>query len=163
MYAEVVFSDSLCQLLPFMERLSQARQADLRLDGSGGLGGLLLVRRFFGPEILPIWRWKPGSNVAGGDRVSEVRLSQQYLTVALRTDDHGEGDLGFDVLVSCPVDPECSGRAWAPTYSVICLPRALSGELDHRDDSVCDVHGGFDDTPRETDDHALHEADRSVR
>ncbi|WP_435303888.1 hypothetical protein [Streptomyces phaeoluteigriseus] len=59
------------------------RQADLGLDGSDGLGDLNLVRRTFGEEILPLWQRKPGANVAGGDRVAEIRLGQQYLTLAL--------------------------------------------------------------------------------
>jgi hypothetical protein len=41
--AEIVFSDSLYRLLPFLERLSQARrQADLGPDGGDGLGDLNL-------------------------------------------------------------------------------------------------------------------------
>ncbi|MGW2110931.1 AAA family ATPase [Streptomyces sp. NPDC001948] len=92
-FPEIVYSDSLHQLLPYLERLSETRQADLGLDGGAGLGDLNLVRRVFGEEILPLWRWKPGSNDADGDRVAEIRLSQQYLTVALRTDVDGEGDI----------------------------------------------------------------------
>ncbi len=56
--------------------LSETRQADLGLDDGDGLGELLLVRRTFGPEILPLWRWKDSSNIAGGDRVAEIRLGQ---------------------------------------------------------------------------------------
>ncbi|MFG2715715.1 hypothetical protein ACGFX2_35050 [Streptomyces goshikiensis] len=37
-FNEVVFSDSLCQLLPFLQRLGDARNADLGLDGGDGLG-----------------------------------------------------------------------------------------------------------------------------
>jgi predicted kinase len=153
-FNHVVFAHDLNRLEPYLRRLSEARQADLGLDGGDGLGHLLLVRRFFGPEILPMWRWTDGSDVAGGDRVGEIRLGQQRLTLALRTDVDGEGDLGFDVLVPCPFDPECSGNAWAPAYSVTCLHRALTGGLDHRDDVVCDVHGSFDDVDQEADDHA---------
>ncbi|MEU8622797.1 ATP-binding protein [Streptomyces sp. NPDC048623] len=140
-FAEVVFSDSLCRLLPFLERLSGARQADLGLDGGDGLGDLNLVARMFGEEIVPLWRWKPGSDIADGDRVAEIRLGQQYLTLALRTDVDGEGDVGFDVAVPCPHDDECTGRAWAPAYSVTCLFRALNGDLDNDEDIVCTVHG----------------------
>ncbi|MFI5945918.1 AAA family ATPase [Streptomyces uncialis] len=140
-FDEVVFSDSLFRLLPFLERLSGTRQADLGLDGSDGLGELNLVRRTFGEEILPLWRWKPGSNVAGGDRVAEIRLGQMYLTLALRTDVDGEGDVGFDVMVPCPHDDECTGYAWVPAYSVTCLFRALNGDLDDDEDIVCTVHG----------------------
>lgn len=153
-FPEIVFSDSIYRLLPYLERLSATRQADLGLDGSDGLGELNLVRRTFGDEILPLWRWKDGSNVAGGDRVAQVRLGQQPLTLALRTDVDGEGDVGFDVRVPCPFDPECSGTAWTPAYSVTCLHRALTGDLDHLDDIICDVHGGYDDLDQEDDDHA---------
>ncbi|MET7695647.1 hypothetical protein ABZT06_48635 [Streptomyces sp. NPDC005483] len=65
-FDEVVFSDSLHRLLPYLKRLSEARAADLGLDGGDGLGDPLLVRRVFGPEIVPLWRRKPGSNLAGG-------------------------------------------------------------------------------------------------
>ncbi|MER5747145.1 hypothetical protein ABT097_28235 [Streptomyces sp. NPDC002225] len=80
---------------------------------------------------------------------------QQYLTLALRTD---EGDVGFDVRVPCPFNPECSSVAWMPAYSVTCLHRALTGDLDHRDDIVCDVHGGYDDVDQEKQDelHLMH-------
>lgn len=154
----VVFADALERLVPFLGRLSQAREADLGRDGSEGLGDLLLVRRFFGPEILPLWRWQPGSDlVTGRDRVAEIRLGQQSLTLAFRDDVDGEGDFGFDVLLPCPFDPECDGQAWAPAYSVSCLHRALTGELDRDEDIVCTVHGGFDDVDQEADDHALQQ------
>lgn len=150
-FREVVLSDSLYRLLPFLERLSETRQADLGLDGSDGLGELLLVRRTFGEEILPLWRWKPGSDLAGGDRVAEIRLGQMYLTLALRTDVDGEGDVGFDVMVPCPLDDECTGGAWAPAYSVTCLFRALNGDLDDDEDIVCTVHGSVDDVDQDDD------------
>ncbi|MGW5098174.1 AAA family ATPase [Streptomyces nodosus] len=140
-FAEIVFADSLYRLLPFLARLSGARQADLGLDGGDGLGDLNLVARMFGEAILPLWQWKPGSNVASGDRVAEIRLGQQYLTLALRTDVDGEGDVGFDVMVPCPHDDECDGYAWVPAYSVTCLFRALNGDLDDDEDIVCTVHG----------------------
>ncbi|MEG9551385.1 ATP-binding protein [Streptomyces baarnensis] len=140
-FNEVVFTDSLYRLLPFLERLSQTRNAALGLDGGDGLGDLLLVRRVFGEEILPLWRWKDGSDVAGGDRVAEIRLGQMYLTLALRTDVDGEGDIGFDVMLPCPHDDECTGYAWAPAYSISCLFRALNGDLDDDEDIVCTVHG----------------------
>ncbi|MGW5609406.1 hypothetical protein ACWEWI_25540 [Streptomyces sp. NPDC003753] len=155
-FIEVVFSDSLYQLLPFLERLSQARQADLGLDDGDGLGDLNLVSRAFREEILPLWQWKPGLNVAGGDRVAEIRLGQPYLTLALRTDVDGEGDIGFDVLVPCPHDDECTGYAWVPAYSVTCLYRALNGDLDD-EDIACTVHGGVDDVDQEANDHALQQ------
>ncbi|WP_331719857.1 AAA family ATPase [Streptomyces sp. NBC_00466] len=140
-FPEVVYSDNVYRLLPFLERLSETRQCDLGLDDSDGLGELLLVRRTFGEEILPLWRWKPGSDIAGGDRVAEIRLGQMHLTLALRTDVDGEGDIGFDVMVPCPHDDECTGYAWVPAYSVTCLFRALNGDLDDDEDIVCTVHG----------------------
>lgn len=140
-FPEVVYSDSLYRLLPFLEQLSETRQADLGLVGGDGLGELLLVRRVFGEEILPLWRWKDGSNAVAGDRVAEIRLGQMYLTLALRTDVDGEGDIGFDVMVPCPHDDECTGYAWVPAYSVTCLFRALNGDLDDDEDIVCTVHG----------------------
>ncbi|MGW7594403.1 AAA family ATPase [Streptomyces rubiginosohelvolus] len=153
-FNEVHFAENLYRLEPFLRRLSEARDADLGLDGGDGLGDLLLVRRVFGPEILPLWQWKHRSAVAGGDRVAEIRLGQLYLTLALRRNVDGEGDYGFDVLVPCPFDPECSGYAWLPAYTVSCLHRALTGQLDNHEDIVCTVHGGFDDVDQEADDHA---------
>ncbi|MFF5475418.1 AAA family ATPase [Streptomyces achromogenes] len=154
-FAEVVFSDDLDRLLPFLERLSTARQADLGLDGGDGLGGLLLVRRVFGPEILPLWQWKPGSTLAGGDRVAQIRLGAQHLTLALRTNVDGEGDYDFDVLVRCPHDDNCTAPAWAPAYSVTCLARALNGDLNRHEDTICTVHDSFDD--QEASDPGLDE------
>lgn len=73
----IVFADNLHRLEPFLKRLSQAREGDLGCDGSEGLGSLLLVRRFFGPEILPLWQWRRGSDlVTGRDRVAEIRLGE---------------------------------------------------------------------------------------
>jgi predicted kinase len=148
----VVFADALYRLEPFLNRLSQAREADLGRDGSDGLGDLWLARRFFGSEILPLWRWRPGSDlVTGRDRVAEIRLGQQYLTLALREDVDGEGDFGFDVLLPCPFDPECSGQAWAPVYSVTDLHKALTGAMDSDPDIVCTVHGDGVDDDQEDD------------
>ncbi|WP_331750597.1 MULTISPECIES: hypothetical protein [unclassified Streptomyces] len=135
-FPEIVFSDSLCRLLPYLERLSQKRTADLGLDDGDGLGDLNLVRRTFGEEILPLWRWRDGSDLADGDRVAESRLGQQQLTLALRTDVDGEGDIGFDVLVPCPHDDQCTAHAWVPAYSVTCLFRGLNGDLDDSEDIV---------------------------
>ncbi|GGU60895.1 ATP/GTP-binding protein [Streptomyces lavendofoliae] len=153
-FTQVLFAHDLNRLELYLRHLSEARQADLGLDGGDGLGHLLLVRRFFGEEILPMWRWEDDSDIAGGDRVGEIRLGQQHLTLALRLDVDGEGDFGFDIAVPCPFDPECSATAWTPAYSVTCLHRALTGDLGHRDDIVCDVHGGYDDVDQEADDHA---------
>ncbi|MFD7532250.1 AAA family ATPase [Streptomyces sp. NPDC059849] len=150
-FPEIVYSDSLYRLLPYLERLSETRQADLGLDGGAGLGDLNLVRRVFGEEILPLWQWRPGSAVAGGDRTAEIRLGQQCLTLALRTDVDGEGDVGFDVMVPCPHDDECIGYAWVPAYSVTCLFRALNGDLDGDEDIVCTAHGPHSDDDQDDD------------
>ncbi|MGW2777274.1 AAA family ATPase [Streptomyces olivaceoviridis] len=150
----IVFADALYRLEPFLKRLSQAREAELGRDGSDGLGDLLLVRRFFGPEILPLWRWRPGSDlVTGRDRLAEIRLGQQHLTLAFRDDVDGEGDFGFDVALPCPFDAECTGQAWAPVYSVTDLHKALTGAMDSDPDIICTVHGGLDDVDQEADDH----------
>ncbi|MFH7340659.1 AAA family ATPase [Streptomyces sp. KHY 26] len=160
----VIFADALYRLEPFLKRLSQVREADLGRDGNEGLGGLWLARRFFGSEILPLWRWRPGSDlVTGRDRVAEIRLGQQYLTLALREDVDGEGHFGFDVLLPCPFDPECDGQAWAPAYSVSCLFRALTGAMDNDPDIVCTVHGDGDGVDQEADDHDLQDDDPEGR
>ncbi|MGW4985340.1 AAA family ATPase [Streptomyces mirabilis] len=148
----VVFADTLYRLEPLLKRLSEAREADLGRDGSKGLGDLLLVRRFFGAKILPLWTWRPGSDlVTGQDRVAEVRLGQQSLTLAFRADVDGEGDFGFDVALPCPVDPECAGQAWAPVYSVTDLHKALTGAMDSDPDTVCTVHGSDVDDDQDDD------------
>jgi predicted kinase len=150
----IVFADNLSRLEPLLKRLSERREADLGRDGSSGLGDLLLVRRFFGPEILPLWQWRPGSDlVTGRDRVAEIRLEQQSLILAFRADVDGEGDYGFDVLLPCPFDPECAGQAWAPVYSVTDLHKALIGAMDNDPDIVCTVHGGPDDVDQEAADY----------
>ncbi|MFD5898642.1 AAA family ATPase [Streptomyces sp. NPDC060366] len=153
-FPEIVFSDSLYRLEPLLRRLSAVREADLGRDGNTGLGDLLLPRRFFGPEILPLWQWRPGSNlVTGRDRVAQVRLGQQYLTLAFRDDVDGEGDFGFDVRLPCPFDDDCADPAWAPVYSVTDLHRALTGAMDSDPDIVCTVHGSVDDIDQEAADH----------
>ncbi|MGW6016262.1 AAA family ATPase, partial [Streptomyces sp. NPDC055210] len=73
-FTQVDFADRIRRLEPYLKHLSEVRNADLALDGSDGLGDLLLARRFFGPQILPLWQWKPGSMLAGGDRVAQIRL-----------------------------------------------------------------------------------------
>ncbi|MGA4844757.1 AAA family ATPase [Streptomyces sp. G5(2025)] len=150
-FPEVVFADSLCRLLPFLERLSEARTTNLERDGGEELGDLALVRRTFGAEILPLWQWMPGLNVAGGDRVAEIRLGQQSLTLAFRPDADNDVYYGFDALVPCPHDDECTGPAWVPVYSVTCLFRALNGDLDDDEDIVCTVHGPNNDDDQEDD------------
>ncbi|MEU8480358.1 ATP-binding protein [Streptomyces hygroscopicus] len=150
----ILFSDTLYRLEPFLHRVSDTRAHELGLGGYDGWGDLLLPRRFFGPEILPLWQWKDSSTLAGDDRVAEIRLGQQYLTLALRTDIDGEGSAGFEVLLPCPFDDECAGPAWGPAYSVTDLWGALTGNRDLDPGIVCTVHGGVDDLDQEADDHA---------
>lgn len=152
-FNEVLFADSLYRLEPFLEQISNIRILELGTGGSDGLGDLILPRRFFGAELLPLWRWKDGSRLAGDDRVAEIRIGQQYLTLALRTDIDGEGSVGFEVLLPCPFDDECEGEAWAPAHTVTDLWGALTGDRDQDPDVVCTVHGGFDDVDQEADDH----------
>ncbi|MFJ3762530.1 AAA family ATPase [Streptomyces sp. NPDC090080] len=151
-FDHVIVAENLYRLETMLKPLSDARRADLGWDGSEGLGDLLLVRRYFGPEILPLWRWRNGSQLAGGDRVAEIRLGADRIVLALRTDVDGAGDVGFEVLVGCPADDECEGQSWAPVYNVTDLLRALTGELMHDPDVCCTVHGGADEVDQEADD-----------
>ncbi|WP_055633036.1 ATP-binding protein [Streptomyces griseoruber] len=153
-FNEVLFSDSLYRLEPFLSQISDIRIRELGTGGSDGLGDLILPRRFFGPELLPLWRWKDGSTLAGDDRVAEIRIGQQYLTLALRTDIDDEGSVGFEVLLPCPFDDDCEGEAWAPAYTVTDLWSALTGDRDQDPDIVCTVHRSVDDIDQEADDHA---------
>ncbi|MGW6557586.1 AAA family ATPase [Streptomyces hydrogenans] len=153
-FQHVVFADTLHRLEPLLRRASERRRADLGWDGHSGLGDLLLARRVFGEEILPLWKWAPGSTLAGGDRVAEITLGADRLTLALRTDVDGQGDYGFDVLTTCPVHDGCTAPAWTPAHSVTTLLDALTGAPGHDDDTVCTVHGGYADIDQEADDHA---------
>ncbi|MEU5298000.1 ATP-binding protein [Streptomyces umbrinus] len=154
-FNDIIFSNTLYRLEPFLQQVSDIRVRELGQGGDDGLGDLMLPRRFFGPELLPLWQWKDGSTLAGDDRVAEIRIGQQYLTLALRTNIDGEGSIGFEVLLTCPFDDECDGTAWAPAYTVTDLWGALTGDRDQDPDIVCTVHGGFDDVDQEADDHAL--------
>ncbi|GHD52231.1 ATP-binding protein [Streptomyces galbus] len=140
----VVFSDSLYRLEPFLSQISDIRVRELGTGGSDGLGDLFLPRRHFGPEILPLWRWKDSSTLAGRDRVAEIRLGQQYLTLAWRTHIDGEGG-GFEVLVPCPFDEECEGEAWLPVFDVTGLWEVLTGGRDQDADITCTIHGNVGD------------------
>ena len=162
-FDHVVVAENLSRLQPLLQRLSDVRRADLGWDGGPGLGDLLLVRRHFGPEILPMFSWRDGSQLAGGDRVGEIRLGADRIVLALRTDIDGEGDVGFEVLVGCPADDDCEGQTWAPAYNVTDLLRALTGELMSDPDVRCTVHGGTDDVDQEADDHDLQAGDPEGR
>ncbi|MCX4451667.1 ATP-binding protein [Streptomyces sp. NBC_01789] len=140
-FDHVVFADNIHRLEPLLKRASDARRRELGWDGGDGLGDLLLVRRVFGADVLPLWTWRDNSAVAGGDRVGEIRLGQDRLVLALRRNVDGEGDFGFDLLVCCPYDDECGARAWQPVYSVTDLLAAHTGGRPHPD-TVCTVHGG---------------------
>ncbi|MEU8509921.1 hypothetical protein AB0C40_35690 [Streptomyces brevispora] len=146
-FDHVVVAENIYRLQPLLQRRSDARRADLGWDGGEGLGDLLPVRRYFGLEILPMWRWRDGSQLADGDRVAEIRLGADRIVLAQRNDVDGAGDIGFDVLVGCPADDECEHQAWAPVYNVTDLLRALTGELMNDPDVYCTVHGpdGNDD------------------
>jgi predicted kinase len=151
-FDHVVFADNIHRLEPLLQRASDTRRRELGWDGGEGLGDLLLVRRFFGSEVLPLWSWRDGSQLAGGDRVGEIRLGPDRLVLALRTDIDGEGDFGFDLLVCCPYDDDCGGPAWQAVHSVTDLLVAHTSCRPHPD-TVCTVHGG----PRDDDSDDDHD------
>ncbi|WP_331726558.1 ATP-binding protein [Streptomyces uncialis] len=150
-FDHVVVAENASRLQALLQPLSDARRADLGWDDGEGLGDLLLVRRVFGPEILPMWRWRDNSPFAGGDRVAEIRLGADRIVLAQRNDVDSEGDIGFEVLVGCAVDDECEGQAWAPAYNVTDLLRALTGELMNDPDVRCTIHGHHGDEEQEDD------------
>ncbi|KIF72819.1 ATP/GTP-binding protein [Streptomyces sp. 150FB] len=143
-FDHVVFADTIHRLEPLLQRASDTRRADLGWDGHDGLGDLLLVRRVFGADVLPLWRWRDNSPLAGGDRVGEIRLGPDRLVLALRTDIGGEGDLGFDLLVCCPYDDDCTAPAWQAVHSVTDLLIAHTSTTGPNPDTVCTAHGGPD-------------------
>lgn len=140
-FDHVVVAEHLHRLEPLLKRLADTWRAELGWDGGEGLGDLLLVRRYFGPDVLPMWRWLDGSHLAGGDRVAEIRLGADRIVLAQRNDIDGAGDVGFEVLVGCPHDEACEGQAWAPACNITDLARALTGELMHDPDVHCTAHG----------------------
>ncbi|WP_030019330.1 ATP-binding protein [Streptomyces monomycini] len=153
-FAHVVFADTIHRLEPLLRRASATRRAELGWNGGGGLPGLrragcllglLTVRRVFGSEVLPLWRWRADSQLAGGDRVGEIRLGPDRMVLALRTSSEDVGAFGFDLLVGCPVDDGCVAPAWAPVFSVCDLLAAHTTAIVHPD-TVCTVHGGPDRT-----------------
>ncbi|WP_432038670.1 AAA family ATPase [Streptomyces cucumeris] len=150
-FDHVVFADNLNRLEPLLRRASDTRCREMGWDNSPGLGDLLLVRRVFGAEVLPLWTWRDNSQLAGGDRVGEIRLGRHRLVLALRRNVDGEGDFGFDLLVCCPYDDECDARAWQPVHSVTDLLIAHTSDRPHPD-TVCTVHGGPDDVDQEAED-----------
>ncbi|MFI6607958.1 hypothetical protein [Streptomyces sp. NPDC050507] len=157
LFDHAVVAKNLYRLQALLQQLSDARRADLGWDDSEGLGALLLVRRIFGPEILPMWRWRDNSQLAGGDRVAEIQLGADRIVLAKHNDIDG---VGFEVLVGCATDDECVGRAWAPAYNVTDLLRALTGELMTDPDVRCTIHGhhGDEDQDDGPEGHADPEA-----
>ncbi|MFD9047799.1 AAA family ATPase [Streptomyces zaomyceticus] len=147
-FDHVVFAPSIDRLSPLLARGAANRRAELGWDGGQGLGNELLLRRFFGPDIARLAQWKDHSILGGGDRIVELRAGAGTLTLALRLDTDGEGDIGFDVLVACPAGEDnlaaeaCPGPAWVPVYSAIDLHRAHLGELDNHEDLQC-AHCGY--------------------
>ncbi|WP_333734569.1 ATP-binding protein [Streptomyces sp. IBSBF 3010] len=158
-FDHVVVAENLSRLEVLLQPLSDIWRADLGWDDSEGLGDLLLVRRIFGPEILPMWSWRDNSPFAGGDRVAEIRLGADRIVLAQRNDIDGAGDIGFEVLVSCPADDECAGQAWAPAYNVTDLLRALTGELMTDPDVRCTIHSHHGDENDDQDDDPEDRAD----
>ncbi|MFD3700037.1 AAA family ATPase [Streptomyces sp. NPDC058646] len=150
-FDHVVGAEGVSRLQALLQRVSDARHADLGWDGGEGLGDLLLVRRYFGPEILPLWRWRDTSALADGDRVAEVHLGADSLYLAQRTDIDGEGDVGFEVLVGCAADDACEGKSWAPAYNITDLLRALTGELMNDPEVRCTIHGPGGDEDQDAD------------
>ncbi|MEU3620085.1 ATP-binding protein [Streptomyces sp. NPDC006872] len=150
-FNEVVFSDQLHRLEPLLRRASHAQRTEQGRDGDDSLGDL--VRCYFGSEVMPLWRWRDGSQLAGGDRVGEIRLGPDRLVLALRSDVAGDGevDIGFDLLVACPVDDDCDAPAWAPVCSVTDLLAAHTSDTGQHPDTACTVHGDLGDVDQEAD------------
>lgn len=161
-FDHVVFAENIDRLEPMLQRLNERRSVEQGLNSGDGLGDLLLVRRCFGPEVLPMWRWLDGSQLAGGDRIGEIRLGRSSLTLALRREVDREGDTCFEILLACPSDvdgEECPGPAWAPVRSVSDLHKACLGELD-RAGLVCAACGYEGEIDHEAADHAAGADDR---
>ncbi|MEV6251069.1 AAA family ATPase [Streptomyces sp. NPDC051742] len=146
----VVFADNIHRMEPLLQRASDTRRRELGWDGGDGLGGLLLVRRTFGEQVLQLWR--ENSPLAGGDRVGEIRLGPGRLVLALRNDVDGEGYFGFDLLVGGPYDEECDAPAWQPVFSVSDLLKAHTSDTGLHLDAVCSVPRSPDDVDQEVND-----------
>ncbi|MEU7151208.1 ATP-binding protein [Streptomyces sp. NPDC045456] len=149
-FAHVVFADRIHRLELLLRRVSSTRRPEPGWDGGASVPGLRAVHCFFGPEVVPLWRWHVGSHLAGGDRVGEIRLGPDRLVFALRSDTGGS--FGFELLVACPADDDCDAPAWEPVHSVTDLLAAQTSA------TVCTVHGGPDRAGhRQGGDHALVE------
>lgn len=147
-FDHVMSADQVHRLEPLLRRASDAQQAERHLGTSDDDD--LLLHEFFGPAIASLFRWKNDSQIAGGDRVGEIRLGPDRLTLALRTDVPALPDVEFEALLPCPYDDACAAMAWAPVYSAADLLRALSGDLGQGDGIRCILH-----SPREDE----HQAD----
>ncbi|BBG20773.1 putative ATP/GTP-binding protein (plasmid) [Actinacidiphila reveromycinica] len=139
-FDHVVVAENIHRLEALLQRASDTRRADLGWDSGDGLGDLLLVRRVLGTEILPLWRWRVGADLADGDRVGEIRLGPDRMILALRVDVDGEGDIWFDLLVACPYDDDCDAPAWQAVHSVSDLLAAHTNSTGSHPDAVCTVH-----------------------
>ncbi|MFE9334788.1 AAA family ATPase [Streptomyces sp. NPDC006925] len=144
-FDHVVHADNIHRLEPLLQRASDTRRRELGWHTGPGLGALLLVRRVFGADVLPLWTWRDNSQLAGGDHVGEIRLGRDRLVLALRHDIDGQGDFGFDLLVRCPYDDDCDAPAWQAVHSVTDLLIAHTSDRPHPD-TACTLHGGPDDT-----------------
>lgn len=143
-FDHVFLANQVHRLEPLLRQASDTLRADLGHDGHAGLGDLLLVRRAFGPEVMPMWRWLDDPQLANGDRVGEISLGPDRLTLALRLDLDGEGDIGFEILTQCPVFTDCTSPAWGPARDVTDLLRAVTGDLMTDPDVYCTDHGPDD-------------------
>lgn len=97
-FDHVVFADNIHRLEPLLQRASDTRRREFGWDGGDGLGELLLVRRVFGADVLPLWRWR------------EDRSSPAAIASARSASDA--------TAWSWPCAPTWTARAtWASTYS----------------------------------------------
>ncbi|WP_331734011.1 hypothetical protein OG345_40985 (plasmid) [Streptomyces sp. NBC_01220] len=122
-FDHVVVAENLYRLQALLQQLSDARRADLGWDDSEGLGALLLVRRIFGPEILPMWRWRDNSQLADGDRVAEIRLGADRIVLAQRSATTSTASASRSSLAAPPTMSAKARRGPRPTTSpTFCAP-----------------------------------------
>ncbi|MFZ3492306.1 AAA family ATPase [Streptomyces sp. 5.8] len=140
-FDHVVFANNIHRLEPLLQRAIDTRRQELD-HRSGSLGDQLLIHSYFGPEVLALWQWRDGSQLADGDRVGDIRLGADQLTITMRTDVDGEGHVDFEVLMPCPVDEDCTAPAWAPVGSASELLTAHTGGWEQHRDTFCTAHGG---------------------